>query len=145
MPVEDYEELSLEGMNVDTVGVHYDILEAKFGGGRRRSARVGQAFGLQSFALTAGVLPDHTDYGSLIDGDPRFQYYYDFWNARMLAGNEPFIIEWRSKKYTVVFASHDLSYEVFTADLFAGGVEMEQVDVEGESYESDGSVTPTEP
>lgn len=143
MPVEDYEELSLEGMNVDSVGVHYDILLTRFGGNRVRSARVGQAFGLQRFALSAGVLPDHADYGSLIGGDPRFQYYFDFWNARMQAGNEPFILEWRGLKYTVIFSEHDFNYETFTSDLFAGGVPVEQVDVEGESYEADGSVTPT--
>lgn len=144
MPVEDYEELSLEGMNVDTVGDHYDILVSKFGGGRRRSARVGQAFGLKIFVLSPVVLTDHSNYNDLIETQPSFQYYYDFWTERMQAGNEPFILEWRSKKYTVVFRSHDFSYETFTSDLFAAGVELEQVDVEGEAYESDGSVTPTE-
>lgn len=145
MPVEDYEELSLEGMNVDTVGHHFDILEARFAGGFRRSANVGTGSGEQRFALSAGVLPDHADYGSLISGDPRFQYYYEFWIARMQAGNEPFVIEWRTKKFNVVFASHDFTYETFTADLFAGGVELEQVRVIGESYEADGSITPTGP
>lgn len=145
MPVEDYEELSLEGMNVDTVEHSFDILEARFPGGFRRSARVGTSSGEQSWALTASVLTDSSSYNDLIEGDPSFQYYYDFWLARMQAANEPFVIEWRSKKYNCVFREHRFSYEVFTADLFAGGVMLDQVRVFGESYESDGSITPTGP
>lgn len=141
MPVEDYEELSLEGMNVDTFGERANVLRARFPGGFRRSANVAPRE--KSWALSAGVLPDHADYGSLIDSDPRFKYYYDFWTDRMDAGNEAFVIEWRGKKYNAEFRETNVSFEVFTADLLAGGVAIDQVRVFGESYEADGSITPT--
>jgi hypothetical protein len=142
MPVADYEELSLDGMNIDAVQPAFSVLQAKFGGGYRAGALVGPAHELQSFVLSAGVLPDDEDYGNLIESLPRFQYYYEFWKARMAAGNEPFLVEHRGLKYTVVFKSMRFDYETFTADLFAGGVELEQCRVVGESYESDGSITP---
>lgn len=142
MPVDDYEELDLTGMNIDNVDAAYSVLEAQFGAGYSAGVNVGPEHELQDFVLTAGVLPDDDDYGNLIDSLPRFQYYYEFWKDRMAAGNEAFVVEHRGLKYNVKFKEHRFTYEVFTSDLFSGGVELRQVRVVGESYESDGSITP---
>jgi hypothetical protein len=87
-------------------------------------------------------LPDD-DTISPIDGQSRFAYYWEFYKARMSAGNEAFIIEFRGANYHAGFADKRLSMERFTEDLFAGGVMIQQRRIRGESYNADGSIDET--
>lgn len=134
----DILELDLTGMNIDAVSHKYSVLEAQFGDGRSDGVRVGDAGGTQSFRLSAGVLPDDAALGSLINGVPRFEYYYEFYKARMRAGNQAFAITHRGRKYHVKFETTDFSYEVFTADLFQAGIALRQARVQGIYYTDDG-------
>ena len=142
MHLTEYQTLSTEGMNIDTVAHGAEVIEADFGSGYRESARVGDVGGTQMFALSAGVLPDHSDYGHLIDGVPRFEYYYEFWKTHVLThGGRPFIIEHRGLKYMVDFdPSENFTYEMFTADLMGAGVNLRQRRVRGVYYLDDGSL-----
>lgn len=137
-----FETLSLEGMNIDSVEWSISELTADYGEGYGDAVLTGAAAGLHRWALSAGVLPDDADYGSLISGDPRFEYYFSFFKARKAEGDGVFIVEWRGLNWHASFVGPSISFEQFTSDLFAGGVEIRQRRVVGESYEADGSITP---
>lgn len=136
----DFPTLDLAGMNVDTVDHSFSLLTANYGDGYQDNALVGSAGGLLEFGLSAGVLPDDATYGSLIGGQSRFAYYYDWYCARMAEGNPPFFIEWRDRMYLVSFKETRLSYEVFTSDLFTTGLALRQRRVAGIINNDDGSV-----
>jgi hypothetical protein len=140
-----YAELDLTGMDFDSVDFEVAVLKANFGEGYGAGALVGSSAGLHKWKLSSGALPGDASYGSLIDGEARFDYYWDFFKARMAEGNGIFIVDFRGKKYHASFVEPRLSFEVFTYDLFGGGIEIEQRRVSGVVYESDGSVDATPP
>lgn len=55
----------------------------------------------------------------------------------MAEGDGVFIIDFRGKKYHASFVDTKVSFEVFTYDLFAGGVDIKQRKVSGITYNSD--------
>lgn len=131
-------ELDLTGLNIDTVRWRGERLRARFGGGRGAYAVVGPTHGLHGWTLSAGVLPDNDQ--DEINNVSRFEYYYEFFKARTTGDEEVFIIEWRNRRWHAAFVEDNVSYETFTSDLYAGGVEIEQRTVEGYSYNADGSL-----
>lgn len=137
-----YATLDLTGMDIDHVRRAFSILKAKYGGGYQDAAIVDSTAGLHLWTLSAGVLPDHSSYGDLINSLPRFQYYWNFFQARMAEGNGVFIMPFRSKNYHASFVDPFIEADVFTIDLFGGGVQIEQRRVVGATYASDGSITP---
>ena len=142
MNLADIETLSGEGMNIDEVSVMAEVLEASYGSGYRDAARVGDVGGVAEFVLSAGVLPDDAAYGSLIDGLPRFQYYYEFWRDKVLVNpGQPFLLEHRGGFYLCDFdPAERYSYETFTADLFAGGLRVRQRRIRDVLTKDDGMV-----
>jgi hypothetical protein len=141
-----YVELSLQGMDFDTVDLEVSVLKANFGEGFGAGALVGSSAGLQRWKLSSGSLPgDAAKYGSLIDSKARFDYYWDFFKARMAEGDGVFIVDFRGKKFHASFAETKFSFEVFTYDLFGGGIEIRQRRVSGFTYNSDGSIDTTPP
>lgn len=140
MPLET---LDLTGMDIDSVDWEDVVLEAKFGGNYHAGVNVGPDGGLHTWMLSSGCLPDDDDI-SPIDAKSRFAYYWDFFKARKAEGNGPFIIEFRGLNYHAGFPDPKISMERFTSDLFAGALMIEQRRIAGESYETDGSITPEE-
>lgn len=137
MPIET---LDLTGMDIDVVKWHGEVIRTKMALGYSRKV-VGETYGLHRWTISSGCLPDAESYGSLVDGLPRFQYYWDFFAARMAAGDEPFIIEFRGKNYHASFVDTEIGAEMFTIDLFAiGGVEIRQRRLRGVTYDEDGAI-----
>lgn len=133
-------------MNLDEVTWTAPELIAEYGEGYEDGVLVGSAAGLHNWVLSAGVLPDADDAEYLpIEAQSRFAYYFDFFKARKAEGNGVFIIEFRDLLYHASFVGPSVSYEIFTSILYAGGVEIRQRRVVGESYEADGSITPEAP
>jgi hypothetical protein len=122
----DFPELSLEGMNIDSVERSFSVLKANYGDGYGDGTLVGDSGGTQRWVLSAGVLPDSEELGSLIEGLPRMKYYWNFFQARMAEGDGLFVITFRGQSYLASFVDTKISAEVFTSDLFAGGVEVRQ-------------------
>lgn len=130
-------------MDIDAVDWEDAVLEVDFGGGYQAGVNVGPLGGLHMWTLSSGCLPDDDDAAYLpISAQSRFAYYFDFFKARKAEGNSTFIIEFRGLNYHAGFADPKISMERFTEDLFAGGVLIKQRRIEGESYESNGSITP---
>lgn len=136
----DYDELDLTGMNIDSFTWGAEKIRKSFGGGRVASAIVGDPGGLHKWSLSAGVLPSDTAYGNTINGAARFNYYFDFFKAHTTGSQEHFIIQFRGKKYHAAFVRSDVDFDVFTSDLYAGGVEIEQRTIKGHIYNDDGSL-----
>jgi hypothetical protein len=132
-------ELDLEGMNIDSVKWGGSVLRANFGDGYGDAAVVGLASGLHTWALSSGCLPDDEVWGT-IEGVSRFAYYWDFFKSHTTGETEIFIIEWRGGKYHASFVDTEMSAEVFTADLFSGGVQVKQRRITGSGYNADGSI-----
>jgi hypothetical protein len=132
--------LDLTGMEIDSVERSFAVLECSYGEGYSDGALVGSTAGMYRWKLSSGALPDASSYGNLINSVPRFQYYFDFYQARMAEGNGAFIIPFRSKNYHAKFADTKISMEMFTIDLFGGGVEIRQHRISGFTYASDGSI-----
>jgi hypothetical protein len=128
-------------MDIDAVDRAFSVLKANYGHGYQDGVLTGPLGGLHTWTLSSGCLPDDDDI-SPIGADSRFEYYWNFYQARLEEGNGPFIIEFRGLDYHAGFVDTRLSMERFTEDLFAGGVMIEQRRIIGESYQSDGSITP---
>jgi hypothetical protein len=137
----DYEELNLIGLNVDhatTVG--RTTLRANYGDRFRDTAVIGAVGGATDFVLSAGVWPDDEDV-AVIGTDSWMEYYTAFLKDRMNNGNEPFIIDWRNRKWLVDLAEPKYGVEVHTSDLFTpDGIELRMVRVKGLTHCRDGSV-----
>lgn len=138
MPIET---LDLTGMDIDTFAWRGEVLRTRMAIGYARKV-VGETAGLHKWTLSSGCLPDAEAYGNLIEGVPRFKYYWDFFAARMAAGDEPFILEFRGKNYHASFAESEISAEMFTIDLFAAGVTIRQRQLRGVAYDEDGAIVP---
>lgn len=138
----DYRELSLVGLEIDEVGWKGTRLRAEFGGGYGAFALpLGNSGGLHRWTLSSGALPDDDAYQNLIEGVPRFQYYFDFFKDHTEGDEEIFMIEFRGKYYHAAFAEPEISAGMETIDLFTmDGVEIMQRKVSGIAYNADGSI-----
>jgi hypothetical protein len=137
-----YEELDLTGMDFDTAEREFSVLKASFGEGYGAGALAGSSAGLHHWALSSTLLPADDDRGIPINGQPWFDYYWDFYQARMAEGNGIFIVGFRGKQYHASFVDRKISMDVFTYDLFGGGVAIRQRRVSGVTYNDDGSLPP---
>jgi hypothetical protein len=133
-----FEEFNLTGMDIDDFDATGEIIEANYGAGYGDKAVVGGT--LHRWRVSAGVLCDAASYGDPIEGVPSFQYYYDFFLEHTTGGSDIFEIEFRGKRYHASFASPTQSYEMFTIDLFGGGLEIKQRRARGVVYNDDGSI-----
>lgn len=138
-----YQILDMTVLNVDEVSRRpNNILSAEFGDDYRVTAFVGLS-GIRSgyrFALSAGVWPD--DEELTIEGVSVFEYYWEFFNDRIDAGNEPFIIEWRDRYWLVDLAEPNIGVDVHTSDLFTPqGIAVRRRAVPGVTANTDGSLS----
>lgn len=136
----DYEELDLTGLNIDHVRPSRSILRANYGEGYADTTRVGSVGGTRAFQLSAGVWPDD---GALatIDGVSWMEYYTTFFDERLDNANEPFIIEWRNRKWLVDMAETAYGAECHTSDLFTpDGITLNLRRLRGLTFALDGSV-----
>lgn len=139
-----YEILDMTVLNVDLAGRQArHILEAEFGDDVRATANVGNVGGVRSghvFSLSAGVWPDDEEI-STVDGVSAMEYYWEFFNDRIDAGNEPFIIEWRDAYWLVDLAEPNVGVDVHTSDLFTPqGISVRRRAVPGVVFNVDGSL-----
>lgn len=139
MPITDYDELSLEGVNIDQTVRRFSVLKASFGDGYESGALVGAANGLHRWTLSSGAWPDSATYGQ-INGKTWMEYYWSFFQSHVSAGNTPFLIEWRGRKYFASFDNVEQTVEVFTSNLFAGNLTITQRRIAGYYEGTDGSV-----
>jgi hypothetical protein len=138
--IADFEELDLTGLNVDHVTLHRSILQADYGHGYKDTTRVGPVGGTRQFVVSAGVWPDDEDLAT-IDGVSWMEYYTTFFDERLDNANEPFIIEWRGRKWLVDFDEPQYGVEVHTADLFTpDGIVLNLRRVQDMEFETDGSI-----
>lgn len=135
-----YRELSLEGMNLDSVDWGGSILRAEYGDGYGDEALVGSANGNHRWALSPVALVDDASYGDQIEGVPSFAYYWDFFKEHTTGARSVFLVEFRGRKYFASFVETRMSAEIFTSDLFGAGVEIRQRRVRGFYEGTDGSV-----
>jgi hypothetical protein len=141
MAYSDYEELDMTGLNVDHVTPQRSILTADYGHGYKDTTRTGPVGGTRKFILSAGVWPDSTSDAPAIDGDSWMEYYTAFFDARLDNANEPFIIEWRNRKWLVDFEEPQYGVEVHTSNLFTpDGITLNLRRVSGLTFCLDGSV-----
>lgn len=143
-----YDEINLEGMDIDEVPWSGSRLRVSFGHGYGAFAKTGNAAGLHRWKISSGgVLPDRTTDDCLPFPGPqsRFDYYYEFFKDHTTGAEEIFVIEWRGKKYHACFVSNEINFERLTDDLYDGGVEVVQRRVVGFGYNSDGSIDSTPP
>lgn len=140
MPLET---LDLDVIDIDSVQRSFEVLQADFGSGYHAGVNIGSDGGLHTWTLSSGCLPDDDAAEYLpVGSDSRFAYLWDFYQARLEEGNGPFIIEFRGLNYHAGFAETSIDMERFTNDLFGGGLVIKQRRILGESYETDGSITP---
>lgn len=138
--INDYPSLDMTYVNVDDVTSPRSILRADYGEGYADTAIVGAPGGRKQFALSAGVWPDSVDQ-PLISGETIMEYYWSFFEARLDAGNEPFIIEWRSRSWLVELAEPQHGVSTHTSDLFTPhGITLNMRRVSGLTHALDGSL-----
>src|SRR6185369_9937721 len=140
MPLADYEELDLTGLDIDGWKKGYAVIRHNLGEGVRVKARVASTHGLWSWTLSSDAQPDRDE--SEINSLTRFEYYRDFFQRFTSGDSDAFVIDFRGKKWTVGFTDVEESGDMFTYDLFnSQGVNIEQVVVLGETdYDTDGSL-----
>jgi hypothetical protein len=136
-----YAELDLTGMEIESLSWKGARLKTKFGNGYGAFAVAGSASGLWGWEIASECLPDDDSYGDLIEGVPRFVYYFEFVKAHTTGTEEIFIIEWRGEKYHASFEENSLSGTMQTIDLFSlSGVKIEMRRVPGVTYNANGSI-----
>lgn len=142
MLLTDLDELNLAGMEIGAIGFSVERLSTRFGGGVRADASVGIGYPLWGWEIESDCLPDDTDYGDLIEGKPRFEYYHDFIIDHTIGSSSNiFLIDFRGKRYTAAFADNDFAGMMQSYDLFGmSGVKLEYARVPGIAYDTDGSV-----
>jgi hypothetical protein len=143
-----YDELDYRGNYTVTVSVAYIVLTTQYGDGYEDSAIIGSLGGLRSWALTYSALHRYP-FGV---GAPQFvsqsraDYLYQFYCAKLAAGNEPFILfcPYALKRFLVKFADTSMTLTLMdtrlatasTGDGSSGssggsGVNLKQVRVAG--------------
>jgi hypothetical protein len=139
--IEDFEELDLTGLNVDHVTPRRSILTADYGHGYKDTTRVGPLGGTRQFVLSAGVWPDDEADCPPIDGMSWMEYYTTFFDERLDNANEPFVIEWRDRKWLVDFDEPGYGVETHTSNLFTpDGITLNLRRVRDMEFDSDGSI-----
>ncbi len=147
MPLADYEELDLTGIDIDAGSFAGQVIRKSFGGGFKRKIRVGPSYLLPRWKLSSGAWPDREESGT-INSLSRWDYYYDFFQRFTTGDDDVFVIDFNDRKWTVRFAVTELPFNMHSYDLFdnADGVEVEYAFVPGETtYEPDGSLDTTPP
>lgn len=142
MPALDtFEELSLVGLEINTVSWRGERLSVDYGSGFGDEAATGTESGLWGWELSAEVLTDDDSYNDLIDGVPSAQYYFDFFKSHTTGTTSIFRIEFRGKYYHASFVEPEWMGEMHTIDLFSmDGVAIKMRRVRGHAYDSDGAV-----
>lgn len=136
-----YEELDLTGMEITPFKWRGERLKASFGSGRGASARVGAAHGIWGWEISSDVLPDDEDYGNMVNGLPRMEYYTDFIRRHTLGTRDIFLIDFRGRKYHASFAENKIGGNMLSYDVFdMSGVEIEMRTVAGFHYGDHGNV-----
>lgn len=141
----DYDEIDLTGLEIDSVEWSASVLMSNYGDGYGDQAVVGSVNGLLRWKLSSGAWPDATSYGNLVNGLPRFQYYWEFFRSHTTGIQRIFVIEFRGKKYHADFVDTKINADMFTIDLFGGGVDIKQRRVSGFLYNDDGSIDTVPP
>lgn len=137
----DFDELSLEGLEIGAISLTAERLSCDFGSGYGASAVVGHSSGLWEWTIESDCLPDDDSYNNLIGGLPRFDYYKQFYLDHTLGNQDVFEIDFRNRKYHASFVENSISGEMLTYDVFSlAGVKLRQRRVPGIYYRSDGSV-----
>lgn len=136
------DQLSLVGMEISDISLKVERLKADFGQGYGASATVGSGSGLWGWQIESDALPDSTDYGNLISGLPRFQYYEKFYRDHTEGdSSEVFIVDFRGKKYHACFDTDSIAGSMHTYDLFSlSGVSLKMRRLPGVIYNDDGSI-----
>jgi hypothetical protein len=140
---EGYEIIDQTAFRVASVAPEYSILTADFGDGFRATANVGLVGGVKAFTAVAGLWSDDEFYGT-IEGQAWMEYYWNFLHARLEAGNEPFVIAWRGKYWSVDLDEPRFALEAlrsFNDDMFVpASLRLNTRRVSGIVYDSDGSL-----
>jgi len=143
MPLADYEELDLTGLEIDAGFLAGQVIRKSFGGGNKRKINVGPSYLMPRWKLSSGAWPGDDSYGNLINGMNRFDYYVDFFQRFTTGEDDVFVIDFHGKKWTVRFVPVELPFTMHSYDLFdnADGLEVEYAFVPGETdYDTDGSL-----
>lgn len=135
----DYTQLSITRMTIKAVSWRGEIIRREGGGGYFNQATVGLAGGLHKFYISASILPDDSNLGT-ISGSAWFDYYYDFYIARTTGAVELFWIRWNDLHWHVRFAETEMSFDKFKGDLYGAGVELEQRRAFGVTYNAGGDL-----
>lgn len=142
--LQGYEVINQTAFRIERTVSRLAILSASFGEGYGASALVGSTAGVKGFVATAGVWPDNVSYGA-IGGVAWMEYYWEFLHDRLEAGNEPFVISWRSKYWLVVMAEPEVAVENVRCDNFdlfvPAKIKLNQRRVSGVTENADGSLT----
>lgn len=135
-----YEEIDMTGLNVDHVTPQRSILTADYGHGYKDTTRVGPVGGTRQFSVSAGVWPDDP-VDAAIGSDSWMEYYTNFFDERLDNANEPFVIEWRDRKWLVDLAEPQYGVEVHTTTLFTpDGITLNLRRAAGLAFNTDGSL-----
>lgn len=139
--LDDYQVLNLDGMEIGPLRWKGSRLTANFGGGYRATAVTDPGGGLWGWEISSGCLPGDEAYGSLIDGLPRWDYYFEFVKEHTIGGKDIFEIVFRGKRYHAAFTEDGFEAEMFTSDLFGEmTLTIQQAKVKGIQYFADGSI-----
>ena len=138
-----YQIIDQTAFRIASVAPAYSILRADYGDGYADTALVGMPGGVKAFTAVAGLWSDDEFYGT-IGGQAWMAYYYDFLSARLAAGNEPFIIFWRSKFWLVDLDEPRFALEAlksFNSDMFVpAAIRLNLRRVRGVEFAADGSL-----
>jgi hypothetical protein len=136
-----FEILSLDGMDYEdfdwkTEGIDYD-----FGDGYGASITTSSPGGLHGWRIFSGCLPNDEAYSNLINGLPRWQYYFEFFQRHRGGGKRVFEINFGGKRYHASFVDRVINPKVFSYDLFGDcTLAIKQQKVPGIFYNADNSI-----
>ena len=137
------EELNTTALKVDQADWSGDALIASGGGGIRYKTIVGPTWGNYRWHITTDKSIPGDGYGLLISSFSWFDYYLDFFQRHTTGDVDAFILEFRSKKWTVGFVDQKFPFTKVRLmnELFGtGGLDVQYFRVSGITYNADGSV-----
>jgi hypothetical protein len=120
------------------------VLEANYGDGYGDSAIVGSTAGTRLWSLTYSALfrqPFGAGASSFVS-QSRADYVFEFYVARMAAGNEPFVVYCprARKRFLACFVDKKLTFTLVDYRLATSGLNLRQRRVSGVTTNDDGSV-----
>jgi len=126
-----FETLDQTGFKFEATAVEFAQLSANFGGGYEATSLIGLASGLREWNIRIAALPDmaeHTIETVAYGIQTRADYLWDFYVRQQAAGNKSFwLVDVREElKYLVKFVETKLTYEVFTATLYAASLRLRE-------------------